>query len=170
MSGTRQTLEVLEGSGKKHLTKKEKGERAAAEVRAEVPKQIRPPEYLPEALKKEFRALGGKLKEAGLLTVLDYDTLARYLLAKQSYLAATQEVLKIQRGRTEAGKRVIDMEALDGATRVQDRFFKQCRGAANDMGLTVTSRCRLVLPPGAGGKAPEENPFERMMRERMHRA
>ena len=137
MSGTRQTLEVLEGNGKKHLTKKEKGERAAAEVRAEVPKQIRPPEYLPEALKKEFRALGGKLKEAGLLTVLDYDTLARYLLAKQSYL---------------------------------DRFFKQCRGAANDMGLTVTSRCRLVLPPGAGGKAPEENPFERMMRERMHRA
>ena len=114
--------------------------------------------------------MGGKLKEAGLLTVLDYDTLARYLLAKQSYLAATQEVLKIQRGRTEAGKRVIDMEALDGATRVQDRFFKQCRGAANDMCLTVTSRCRLVLPPGAGGKAPEENPFERMMRERMRRA
>ena len=34
--------------------------------------------------------------------------------------------------------------------------------------MTITSRCRLVLPEGR--KAPEENAFEKMMRERMQRA
>ena len=46
-------------------------------------------------------------------------------------------------------------------------FFKQCRGCANDMGLTVTSRCRLVLPESA--RPPEENAFERLMREKRER-
>ena len=85
-----------------------------------------------------------------------------------SYLAATQEVIALQRGAERAdGSRVIDTEALDVATRIQDRFFKQCRGCANDMGLTVTSRCRLVLPESA--RPPEENAFERLMREKRER-
>lgn len=35
------------------------------------------------------------------------------------------------------------------------------------MGLTVTSRCRLVLPESA--RPPEENAFERLMREKRER-
>ena len=72
-----------------------------------------------------------------------------------------------ERAQRAAGSRVIDTEALDVATRIQDRFFKQCRGCANDMGLTVTSRCRLVLPESA--RPPEENAFERPMREKRER-
>ena len=33
-----------------------------------------------------------------------------------------------------------------------------CRACANDMGLTITSRCRLVVP-GAGEPDEPENPF-----------
>ena len=119
-------------------------------------------------LAEDDASLARQLKELGLLSSLDYDTLARYLLARQSYLAATQEVIALQRGAERAdGSRVIDTEALDVATRIQDRFFKQCRGCANDMGLTVTSRCRLVLPESA--RPPEENAFERLMREKRER-
>ena len=157
MPGPRQSLEVLEGKGRKHLSRSERAQRAAGEVRPAPPKQLRAPEYLT-----------AELKELGLLSSLDYDTLARYLLARQSYLAATQEVIALQRGAERAdGSRVIDTEALDVATRIQDRFFKQCRGCANDMGLTVTSRCRLVLPESA--RPPEENAFERLMREKRER-
>lgn len=168
MPGPRQPLAVLEGNGRKHLTETEKTERAAGEVKAPAPKQIRAPGYLPEKLKAEFRALGRRLLDAGLYTVLDADTLARYLLARQSYLAATQDVLQAQRGTVVDGRRAVDLEKLDGASKIQERFFKQCRSCANDMGLTVTSRCRLVLPPAANKT--EENPFDRMMRERMRRA
>ena len=28
----------------------------------------------------------------------------------------------------------------------QDKVFKQCRAAASDLGLTITSRCRIVVP------------------------
>ena len=168
MPGPRQSLEVLEGNGRKHLSRSERAARAAGEVRPAPPKQLRAPEYLTAELKEQFRALARQLKELGLLSSLDYDTLARYLLARQSYLAATQEVIALQRGAERAdGSRVIDTEALDVATRIQDRFFKQCRGCANDMGLTVTSRCRLVLPESA--RPPEETAFERLMREKRER-
>ena len=53
-------------------------------------------------------------------------------------------------------------------TKIQDTCFKQARACANDMGMTITSRCRLVLPEGA--KKKEKNPFEQMMEERMRRA
>jgi len=29
---------------------------------------------------------------------------------------------------------------------VQDRYFKQCRNCASDLGMTITSRCKLVVP------------------------
>ncbi len=37
-------------------------------------------------------------------------------------------------------------EAAEDWSRIQDRYFKQARACANDMGLTITSRCRLVVP------------------------
>ena len=49
-------------------------------------------------------------------------------------------------------------EEADGWSRIQDRYFKQTRACANDMGLTITSRCRLVVP-GAGEPDEPENPF-----------
>lgn len=168
MPGPRQRLEVLEGRGRKHLTKAEKARRAAGEARPEIPKQIRPPSYLPLELREEFAALGRKLRDCGLFTVLDSDALARYLLARRSWLEATMDVLEVQKGGVNAdGERAVDLERLDAASRVQDRFFKQCQRSAADLGLTVTSRCRLVLPEG---EAPEDNPLEALLRERMERA
>lgn len=51
-----------------------------------------------------------------------------------------------------------DQEKADGWSRIQDRYFKQAGPAPNDMGLTVTSRCRLVVP-GAGEQEEPENQF-----------
>lgn len=168
MPGPRQRLEVLEGKGRKHLTKAEKARRAAGEARPEVPRQIRAPGYLPDGDREAFTELGKKLRDCGLFTVLDGDALARYLLARRSWLEATMDVLEVQRGGAgEDGQRTVDLERLESASRIQDRFFKQCQRAAGDLGLTVTSRCRLVLPEGA---QTEENPLETLLRERMERA
>lgn len=161
MPGPRQSLKVLESTGRKHLSKAERIERQGQEIEPVIPKQIRPPQYLQPALKDQFRAIAKKLKELGLLSSLDYDTLARYLLAQQSYLAATQRVFALQR------QVPVDLDELDVAARIQTRFFNQARACANDLGMTITSRCRLVLPEGA--RKPEENAFDKLIRERQER-
>lgn len=51
-----------------------------------------------------------------------------------------------------------DQEAAEDWSRIQDRYFKQARACANDMGLTVTSRCRLVIPEDLRPKE-DDNPF-----------
>ncbi|MFR8529103.1 MAG: hypothetical protein ACLVDP_19205 [Flavonifractor plautii] len=168
MPGPRQSLEVLEGKGRKHLSRSERAQRAAGEVRPAPPKQLRAPEYLTAELKEQFRALARQLKELG--------SAQRPGLRHPGPLPVSPAELSGRHpggdrppaGAERAdGSRVIDTEALDVATRIQDRFFKQCRGCANDMGLTVTSRCRLVLPESA--RPPEENAFERLMREKRER-
>ena len=61
-----------------------------------------------------------------------------------------------------------DSTRVEKWTKAQDTYFKQARACANDLGMTITSRCRLVLPEGT--RRNEPTPFERMMEERMARA
>lgn len=151
MSGKRQPTEVVVANGRKHLTKAEIAEREAREVKLPTAKTAKPPKWLPEGLRKDFRALGKKLIAAGLYTDLDADTLGRYLVAHQEYLLATKQVFKAYADR--------DPEEVEDWTRVQERHFKQARNCANDMGLTVTSRCRLVVPEGVGASESDDNPM-----------
>lgn len=161
MPGPRQKLSVLEGKGRKHLTKAEKAQRSAQEVNLPKPKTMRVPKWLPEDCRKEFRALAKELLGADLgAAQLDRDTLGRYVVAQSNYTAALALV--------QAALADQDGAALKEATRIQDTYFKQARACANDLGLTITSRCRLVLPEGS--RPPAENPFERMLEERMARA
>ena len=69
MPGPRQSLEVLEGKGRKHLSRSERAQRAAGEVRPAPPKQLRAPEYLTAELKEQFRALARQLKDARVYLV-----------------------------------------------------------------------------------------------------
>lgn len=139
MPGPRQPVDVLEAKGKKHLTKAEIAERRRNEPKVPKAKTAKPPKWLPEALKKDFRALGKRLIAAGLYTDLDADTLGRYLIAQQQWLKATVEADKALTQK--------DVEAARDWSAIQERYFKQARNCANDMGMTVTSRCRLVIPP-----------------------
>lgn len=138
MAGRRQPTDVVIANGRKHLSRAEEAERRAGEVKVSPAKTAKPPKWLPEGLRKDFRALGKRLIAAGLYTDLDADTLARYLIAQSEYLMATSHVHKAYQER--------DPEEVEDWSRIQDRHFKQARNCANDLGLTVTSRCRLVVP------------------------
>lgn len=150
MPGPRMTTDALKGRGKKHLSKKEEADRRAGEVSVPVADKAKPPKWLPEELKKAFRRLGKLLIQAGLYTELDADTLGRYLVAQDQWIQATQEASRYLSTK--------DQEKADAWGKIQERYFKQARSCANDMGLTVTSRCRLVVP-GAGENGTSENPI-----------
>ena len=163
MAGSRQPTDLVVANGRKHLSRAEEAERRAGEVKVPSPKTIKVPKWVPEQLKKEFRTLGKQLLLCGLYTDLDADTLGRYLVAQHQYLIATQETEKALAKR--------DQEAADSWGRIQERYFKQARNCANDMGLSVTSRCRIVVPTAlinAAGAAPEDDAdeFTRTLRAR----
>lgn len=199
MPGPRQKLSVLESTGRKHLSKSEKAQRAAQEVNLPKPKRLQVPKWLPAAYRKEFRALGKELLEADLgVAQLDADTLGRYVVAAALYEETTAKVNEMMANAAKPREELVaklsevmaldkpdpkdlaelmgdivsmDVAAIKGVSETikqQNTFFAQARACANDLGMTITSRCRLVLPEGARPKEP--NAFEKMMEERMRRA
>lgn len=157
MPGSRQKLSVLEANGRKHLTKTEKAQRAAGEVNLPKPAKMRVPKWLPEYLKADFRALAKELLAADMgAAQLDRDTVGRYIVAQHQFTAAcriVQDALDQQ-----------DPDLVNKWTKAQKSYFEQARACANDMGMTITSRCRLVLPERPA-KA-EDNPFLKLMEDR----
>lgn len=165
MARPREPIALLEAKGKKHLTKAEIAKREAAEPVLSAPKngegsKIRAPDWLPEWLRGDFNDLRAKLVDAGIFASLDRDTLGRYLVARHQFTAAMNHV----NDALDAG----DVECAGAWGREQERAFKQARACACDLGLSISSRCRLVLPEG--GKDKEPNAFEQMMEERRRRA
>lgn len=134
----RQPLKLLEAKGKKHLTKKEKNDRENAEIQAPAD-GIVAPEYLHKAQKEEFDKIAKQLVELQIFSNLDCDALARYLIARDAFVKYTKMVNAIP-GNWEM------VNELEKAVGIQDKAFKQCRAAASDLGLTITSRCKLVIP------------------------
>lgn len=129
----------LKARGRKHLSKAEEAERERAEIHLPVPERVKPPEYLKgKRLREEFGDLAGALIRLGVMSDLDADGIARYILARQNYLVST--------GRLGDALHCGDDKRAGTYAGIQDKAFRQCRAAASDLGLTITSRCGLVLP------------------------
>lgn len=134
----RQPLKLLEAKGKKHLSKSEKNDRENAEIQAPAD-GIVAPKYLSKDQRKEFDSISKQLVELQIFSNLDCDALARYLIARDAFVKYTRMVNAIP-GNWEM------VNELEKAVGIQDKAFKQCRAAASDLGLTITSRCKLVIP------------------------
>ena len=152
MARPRQPIALVQAKGAKHLTKEEIAKRTAEELDVPIPNTVQPPDYIADAPKlvEEFNDIAEKLIALKILTELDADSLARYLLAKQNYLQYTSLLNSAIRKN-----KVAEMATIQT---MQDKAFKQVRVAASDLGLTISSRCRLVVP-----QAPEikTNKFSR---------
>lgn len=145
---------------KGHRTNAEIEERIKTEVVAELPKRIMPPSYLPDSLRDEFRKLARDLGALHIFCALDYDLLARYLLARAAWLKSqTHANLALKVG---------DLSGSLGWGKSANIYFSQCHACAQALGLSITSRCRLVVP-----KPPEDetkdDPMAKMLRERAER-
>jgi P27 family predicted phage terminase small subunit len=138
----REPIELVVAKGRKHFTKRDIEERRAQEI--SVPfKDIEAPAYLTGTLAAEFYDIAYKLLVIGVMTELDEDALARYLISKQHYLKYSNLLtIALQRGEVEETAKLIT---------AQDKLFKQVRVSAADLGLTITSRCKLVVPDNVNG-------------------
>ena len=151
MAGQRLPLEVVQARGSKHLTKAEIEERKSREIKPITDNIIAPP-YLTKKQKDEFYRIADQLKKLKILGETDVDALARYIVANDFYINAVKQMRK-----TEVKNDPVKFEAW---AKIQERYFKQCRSSANDLGLSISSRCKLVVPE-TKSETPKENKFKK---------
>ena len=138
MAGARQPTSMVELKGKKHFTKAELEERKNAEVDADTD-NIVPPDYLTKKQAGEFLALADELKRCEIMTNLDCDALARFVVARSDYAEYVKLVRSIP-------KTVDNLLALEKADKLKRGAFADCNTAAKELGMTISSRCKLVVP------------------------
>lgn len=151
MAGQRQPIELVIANGKKNLTKAEIQERRDSEVKP-ITDNIIAPSYLTKKQKEEFNDIADQLQKLKIMGETDVDALARYILARDLYVKITKQMRKAEV--------VNNPIALDKYMKNQDRAFKQCRSSANDLGLSISSRCKLVVPV-AKDPPKKENKFSK---------
>lgn len=151
MAGQRLPLEVVQARGSKHLSKAEIQERQEREIKP-ITDNIIAPDYLTKKQKDEFYRIADQLKKLKILGETDVDALARYITANDFYINAVKKM------RTKD----VSNDPYKFATwaKIQERYFKQCRASANDLGLSISSRCKLVVPEKKDDK-PKENKFKK---------
>ena len=151
MGRNKQPIELVIANGKKHLTKDEINFRRDSEVKP-ITDDMRAPSYLTAKQKKQFNEIASKLIKLKIMGETDVDALARYIISNDLYLNAVKQLRK-----KEVQK---DVDTLSKWSNLQDKFFKQCRTCASDLGLTISSRCKLVIPE-INKEPPKENKFKK---------
>ena len=86
----REPIDLILAKGKKHLTKEEIENRRNSEIDVSDYKDVKAPSYLSKKQKEEFAEIATKLVDIGIMSELDEDCLARYLIAKDNYLKFTK--------------------------------------------------------------------------------
>ena len=139
MAGQRLPLELIEARGSKHLTKAEIQERREREIKP-IADDIIAPNFLTKKQTEEFNRIANQLKKLKIMGETDVDALARYIVANDFYVNAVKQMRKPEIKN--------DPYKFDKWSKIQERYFKQCRSSANDLGLSISSRCKLVVPEG----------------------
>lgn len=159
MAGQRQPIELVIANGKKNLTKQEIHDRLNSEVKP-CTDEIAAPSYLTAAQKKTFNKIAAQLKKLNIMGETDCETLARYVTAQSLYEQAVKDLRALHKERpknADAAQLVVWAEMLDRLDKRVDRYFKQATAAASKLGLSITDRCKLVVP--SAPEKPKANKF-----------
>lgn len=143
---------LLAKNNKSHLTKAEIAKRKAEEVKVDLV-NVEPPKYLTKKQKETFLEIAWKLEHVKIMTELDEEALARYITTNEEYLKVDKLL------QTELKKKDYDMTTINQLHLIQDKLLKQVRALASDLGLTITSRARIVVPQAP--PEPKKNKFSK---------
>ena len=157
MARPREPIDLLLAKGKKHLTEDEIAARRASEVKPSTD-GIEPPGHLTAAQKKHFTRLAEQLEKIHIMGETDCDTLARYVVAEMLYRDTVKEQRRLAKDRPKEDDPRYEVPAdyykdlemwyimQDATDKRQARYFKQASALARDLGLTISSRCKLQVP------------------------
>lgn len=148
MSGRkRQPLSVIQGKGRSnHITKAEAEKRKKHEERMKGrTDSIVAPSYLTKKQKEEFNEIAEQLVELEIFSNLDIDNLARYIDSRDQYIRVTKELRAMKPVLKENNDTTANND-YGKLMRVRNKLFEECRQSATDLGLSISSRLKLVIP------------------------
>ena len=172
-------VNLILAKGQHHFSRRELAERRAKEL--DVPfKEIIAPSYLTAKQKKVFNDYAEKLSALNIYTELDADVLAQYVIALELYIMYSAQIKKIvNKAEAVNAWKAIDsiskncenswqivelleklvrrqrVSEISSLTTLQDKAFKQCVACARELGLTITSRAKIEVPPPPDGEDDE---------------
>lgn len=151
MARPREPIDLIAAKEKKHLTIKEYNERKQAEVTAPAD-NVKPPAFLSKKECEKFNEIAEQLIDLKIMSNLDCDVLARYIKAETEYIKVTKQIQKIRFSPdkksmvTEEAQLAEQYAQYNYLSKIQNRLMKACNENARELGLTISSRCRLVIP------------------------
>lgn len=161
----KQPLSVIQGKGRSnHLTKQEMKERLEQENQIKgFTDKIEAPAYLTKKQKEEFDHYAEELLRLNIFSNLDVDGLARYVDSKHEYTKVTKSLRSMKttvRVTDEDGvTHTVSNESYAKLSRTKNLLFNECKAAASDLGLSITSRLKLVIPKAEDKE--EQSEFEK---------
>lgn len=164
MARPREPIDLIAAKGRKHLTKAEYEARKKTEITAPSD-NVTPPTYLTKKEKDKFNEIAQQLIDIGIMTNLDCDVLARYVRADSEYLKLTKQLNKIKFDPDKKSMIAEEQQLAEQLSKygylqkLQLKAAKQCNDCARELGLTISSRCKLAMPKKE--EKPPENKFLR---------
>lgn len=164
MARPREPIDLIAAKGRKHLTKEEYEERKSTEITAPAD-NVKPPDFLLKKEKEKFEELAKQLVALKIMSNLDCDALARYVKAESEYIKVTKQLQKIKftvdkKSTLSEDEQLAEQYAkYNFLLKMQSRLAKMCNEIARELGLTISSRCKLVIP-----KEKEEKPQNKFMK------
>lgn len=152
MARPRQPISLIKAKGRSHKTKAEINEREESEVKGNND-DIKPPAFMrTKTEKQKFAYIAGELDRIGIMSNLDCDVLGRYIRAQRDWEKYSKLVDRMQTklskviGGDDDDRIIMYSDLLMKYEGLRTKAFSQCQTCAASLGLTITSRCRLVLP------------------------
>lgn len=141
---------ILANNNRAHLSKAEILEREQTEIKAPCD-DIKIPGYIKKKeLKDRFNYIVEELKELEIMSNLDVDAVARYITAEYQLKSITELLNKtsimIEFIDENGNKDYTVNKEYERLSVLKEKLFKQARLSASDIGLTISSRCKLVVP------------------------
>ena len=150
MARPREPINLIVAKGKSNLTKAEIEERQSSEVQPCVD-DITAPSFLTASQKKRFDKIAGQLQKIKIMGETDVEVLSRYVVSQENYEQAVKDLRAIQRQKPKGDAATVEalvcwVDMLEKVDKRLERYFKQAQTAARELGLTISSRCKLQVP------------------------
>ena len=163
MGRNKEPVSLILAKGKSHhITQKIEEERRRSELPV-IADNINPPDFLSDDEKAKFRQIADILNELGIMSDLDCDVLGRYIKSQSDWEKYSEFVGNAQKSLEQAFDEN-DIENIGFYTSILSKYeglrakaFSQCQTCASSLGLTITSRCKIVMPQKT--EIPKENKF-----------
>ena len=162
MGRNKEPIRLIQAKSRKHLTKSEISQRENTELSV-IAENIRPPDFLNDSEKEKFNEIADILRQLDIMSDLDCDALGRYVKSQSdwekysNFIDKTQSLLQVAFDDNNYDNIANYTGLLSKYEGLRTKAFSQCQTCASSLGLTITSRCKIVMPQKT--ESPKENKF-----------